>query len=96
MDYRDRGKGQPHGQDHRQAPDHRGRTPGGHSEREPHTWCHLVIHTELAVRFCFLFFNRAISFIIISIKDYKPPQKSHCVYTSGDLRSICEWVQLIK
>ncbi|XP_034499725.1 selenide, water dikinase 1 isoform X6 [Ailuropoda melanoleuca] len=29
MDYWDRGEGQPHGQNHRQAPDHRSRTAGG-------------------------------------------------------------------
>lgn len=53
MDYWDRGEGQPHGQNHRQAPDHRSRTAGGHSEREPHPGGHLLISTQVAIWFCF-------------------------------------------
>lgn len=46
VDYWHRREGQPHGQDHRQAPDHWSGTTGGHSERQPHARCHLLIEMK--------------------------------------------------
>lgn len=43
VDHRHRREGQPHSADHRQASDHRSCASGGHSEREPHAWCHLLM-----------------------------------------------------
>lgn len=46
VDYWHCREGQPHGQNHRQATNHWSRTTGGHSEREPNAWCHLLIEMK--------------------------------------------------
>lgn len=46
VDYWHCREGQSHGQDHRQTPDHWSGTTGGHSEREPHARCHLLIEMK--------------------------------------------------
>lgn len=46
VDYWHCREGQPHGQNHRQTTNHWSCTTGGHSEREPNAWCHLLIEMK--------------------------------------------------